>query len=155
MASTARVNQRLLDDLLRHSYYRERPPKTAGREQYGKEFIAELCKTGLSFPDLIATATVLTPMTVAVGIQRFVRHRVDEVVVSGGGVHNRTMMAYLQGFLPSVKLRTSDEFGVNSDAKEAIAFALLAYQTWHKRPSNMPAATGARRPVVLGKVSYY
>ena len=74
--------------------------------------------------------------------------------MSGGGVHNRTLMAYLQGFLPAVRLRTSDEFGVNSDAKEAVAFAILAHETWHQRPSNLPSATGARRPVVLGKVSY-
>ena len=69
-------------------------------------------------------------------------------------MHNRTMMAYLQGFLPEAKLRTSDEFGINSDAKEAIAFAILAYETWHHRPSNLPSATGAKRAVVLGKVSY-
>jgi anhydro-N-acetylmuramic acid kinase len=116
--------------------------------------VTDLRETGLSFPDLIATATAFTAVTIAAGIKRFVKHKVDELIVSGGGVHNRTMMAYLQAFLPAVKLRRSDEFGVNSDAKEAIAFAMLAYETWHKRPSNLPSATGARRPVVLGKVSY-
>ena len=75
----------------------------------------------------------------------------DEVIVSGGGVHNRTMMAYLQAFLPDAKLRTSTEFGIDSDAKEAIAFAILAHETWHRRPSNLPSATGARRPVILEK----
>ena len=137
--------------MLRRSYYREKPPKTAGREQYGNEFVTDLRETGLPLPDLIATATAFTAATIAVGIQRFVKHRVDEVIVSGGGVHNRTMMAYLQAFLPDVKLRTSDEFGIDSDAKEAIAFAILAHETWHKRPSNLPSATGARRPVVLGR----
>ena len=154
VASIGHVDRVLLNSLLRRAYFREKPPKTAGREQYGKEFVTDLRETGLSFPDLIATATALTAATIAVGIQRFVKHKVDEVIVSGGGVHNRTLMAYLQGFLPAVRLRTSDEFGVNSDAKEAVAFAILAHETWHQRPSNLPSATGARRPVVLGKVSY-
>jgi anhydro-N-acetylmuramic acid kinase len=144
----------VLDRLLSHPYYREKPPKTAGREQYGREFVDELRATGLSWPDLIATATALTPATIAAGVGRFVRHRVDEIIVSGGGVHNRTMMAYLQAFLPGVRVRTADEFGIDSDAKEAIAFALFAHETWRRRPSNLPSATGARRAVVLGKVSY-
>jgi anhydro-N-acetylmuramic acid kinase len=154
VAAQGKLNRALLKNLLRRAYYREKPPKTAGREQYGKKFIRDLRQTRLSFPDLIATATALTPASIAVGIERFVRHPVDEIVVSGGGVHNATMMAYLQAFLPNVRVRTSDEFGVNSDAKEAIAFAILAHETWHKRPSNLPSATGARRAVVLGKVSY-
>jgi anhydro-N-acetylmuramic acid kinase len=154
IAGTGTLNRALLNNLLRNAYYRQKPPKTAGREQYGKEFIRELRRTRLSLPDLIATMTALTPASIAVGIKRFVRLPVNEVIVSGGGVHNRTMMGYLQAFLPGVRVRTSDEFGVNSDAKEAIAFAILAYETWHKRPSNLPSATGARRAVVLGKVSY-
>jgi anhydro-N-acetylmuramic acid kinase len=154
VASIGHVDRGLLNNLLRRPYFREKPPKTAGREQYGKEFVTDLRETGLSFPDLIATATAFTAATIAIGIERFVKHQVDEVIVSGGGVHNRTLMAYLQGFVPGVKLRTSDELGVNSDSKEAIAFAILAHETWHKRPSNLPSATGARRAVVLGKVSY-
>jgi anhydro-N-acetylmuramic acid kinase len=154
IAGEGRVNAVLLKNLLRRSYYKTKPPKTAGREQYGKEFISDLRETGLSFPDLIATATALTPAAVAVGIGRFIEHKVDEVVVSGGGVHNHLMMAYLQAFLPDSQVRTSDEFGVPSDAKEAIAFAVLAYETWHKRPSNLPSATGARKPAVLGKISF-
>jgi anhydro-N-acetylmuramic acid kinase len=154
LAGKGSVNQDLLDGLLRRSYYRQRPPKTAGREQYGEAFVRELIATGLPMLDLIATSTALTPAAIAFGVQRFVRHRVDEIVVAGGGVHNRTMMKYLQAFLPDVRLRWSNEFGIDGDAKEAIAFAVLAYETWHRRPSNVPSATGARRSVVLGKVSY-
>jgi anhydro-N-acetylmuramic acid kinase len=153
IASQGKVDKRLVDILLRRPYYREPPPKTAGREEYGAEFVGELRKTGLSMPDLIATATALTPAAIAVGIERFVPFRVDEVVVSGGGAHNPQMMAYLQAFLPAARLRTSSEFGVDVDAKEAVAFAVMAYESWHHRPSNVPAATGARRPVVLGKIS--
>lgn len=154
LAARGTLNEKLLSSLLRRSFYRQKPPKTAGREQYGREFVQDLIRTELPILDLITTATVLTPASIALGLKRFVEHPVDEVVVSGGGVHNRTMMAYLQGFLPNSRLRTSAEFGIDSDAKEAIAFAVLAYETWHRRPSNLPSATGARRPVVLGKVSY-
>jgi anhydro-N-acetylmuramic acid kinase len=154
IASIGHVDRVLLNSLLRRGFYREKPPKTAGREQFGKEFVKDLRETGLSFPDLIATATALTAATIATGIRRFVPYQVDEVIVSGGGVHNRTMMAYLQGFLPDSTLRTTDEFGVKSDSKEAIAFAILAYETWHKRPSNLPSATGAKKAVVLGKISF-
>ena len=154
IAARGKVNQKLLDSLVRRTYYRQPPPKTAGREQYGQEFVRDLIRTEVPMIDLIATATALTPATIAFGLKKFVRHPVDEIIVSGGGVHNRTLMAYLQAFLPAVKLRTSTEFGIDSDAKEAIAFAILAYETWHRRPSNLPSATGARHPVILGKVSF-
>lgn len=154
IASTGAVNATLLDQLLKARFYREKPPKTAGREQYGREFVSSLLATGLPMQDLIATATAFTPATIAAGIRRFVRHRVDEVIVSGGGAHNRTMMAYLKAFLPDTRIRTSNEFGIDSDAKEAIAFAILAHETWKHRPSNLPSATGAKRPVVLGKISW-
>jgi anhydro-N-acetylmuramic acid kinase len=153
-AARGKLNQKLLDSLLRRAYFRQPPPKTAGREQYGRDFVRDLIRTEVPMIDLIATATALTPATIALGLKRFVKHAVDEVIVSGGGVRNRTMMAYMQAFLPDAKLRTSNEFGIDSDAKEAIAFAVLAHETWYRRPSNLPSATGARRPVILGKVSY-
>jgi anhydro-N-acetylmuramic acid kinase len=154
LAATGKVDATLIDRLLRRAFYKEPPPKSAGREQYGLEFVEELRGTGLSLLDLIATATAFTPATIAAGIQRFVPFRVDETVVSGGGAHNAQMMAYLKAFLPNSKIRNSGEFGVDVDAKEAIAFAILAYETWNKRPSNLPSATGAKRPVILGKVSF-
>jgi anhydro-N-acetylmuramic acid kinase len=83
-----------------------------------------------------------------------VKFPVKELIASGGGTHNRRMLAYLQSFLPELALKTSTDFGIDPDAKEAIAFAILAYETWHRRPSNLPSATGARKPVILGKVSY-
>ena len=154
IAAQGRLDRVLLSSLLRRKFYRQRPPKTAGREQYGREFIAELRGMKSSMLDLITTATVLTPASVAVAIERFITHPVHEVIVAGGGVHNQTMIAYLQAFLPNMRVRTSSEFGIDSDAKEAIAFAILAHETWHRRPSNLPSATGASRAVVLGKVSF-
>lgn len=154
LAAQGKVHGQLINSLLRRRFYRQAPPKTAGREQYGREFITELRKTDLPMLDLIATATAFTPAAIAAGIERFVKHPVHEIIVGGGGVHNRTMMAYLQAFLPKTRVRTTAEFGIDSDAKEAIAFAMLAYETWHRRPSNLPSATGAGRAVVLGKVSF-
>lgn len=154
LAAKGAVDRKLLSTLLKAPYYRQKPPKTAGREQYGHDFIAGLIATGSPVTDLITTATAFTAATVAAGIRRFVKHPVDEVIASGGGVHNRTLMGYLQAFLPDCRIRTSNEFGVDSDAKEAIAFAILAHETWRRRPSNLPSATGARHPAVLGRISW-
>lgn len=155
IAARGTLNRPLLDKLLGDAFYRRRPPKTAGREQFGREFTARLLATGLPLPDLIATATALTAAAVAEGVARFVlpRMKTHELIVSGGGVHNPRLMAYLPAFLPALALCTSDVHGIDVDAKEAIAFAILAYETWHGRPSNLPAATGARHPVILGKIS--
>lgn len=155
IAARGRVDQRLLRALLDAPYYRAAPPKSAGREQYGAEFVERLVAAGLPLEDLAATATALTAAAVAEGIDRFVRPRmrVDELIASGGGVHNPQLMARLAQSLPGVALTTSSEYGVDPDAKEAIAFAVLACETWRRRPSNLPSATGARRPVVLGKIT--
>ena len=150
IAASGRVDCALLDELLADPYYRRPPPKSAGREQYGAEFVARLKKSGLPMRDLIATATVLTAATVAMAI---VGWTPTDLIVSGGGVHNPQIMAHLAGFLPGIAISTSTEHGIDADAKEAIAFAVLAYQTWRKRPSNLPSATGARHAVVLGSIT--
>ncbi len=143
IASRGVVNEGVLKDLLRDSYYRRKAPKTAGREQYGKEFVARLLATGLGFEDLVATATALTARTLSKAIPA----EADDVIVAGGGVHNATLMAQIS------KARPSSEFGIHPDAKEAIAFAILAYESWHGRPGNLPSATGARHAVPLGKLT--
>jgi anhydro-N-acetylmuramic acid kinase len=153
IAAENACNRPLLDKLLRHPYYSARPPKTAGREQYGREFIESLVETGLPIPDLIATATVFTAATIAAGIQRFAPGT-EEIVAAGGGVHNTQLMAQLAAFLPGCRLTTTAEFGVDPDAKEAIAFAVLAHRTWKKQTGNLPSATGARHAVLLGKVTF-
>ncbi len=156
IAAIGCVDRVLLDRLLARSYYRQRPPKSAGREQYGAEFIAELKKSGLPLRDLIATSTALTAAAIAIGIERFVKPlmSIDDLIAAGGGVWNRTLMAYLQAFLPGIRISRTDDYGIDPDGKEAVAFALLAYQTYRHRPSNLPSATGARHPVVLGKITY-
>jgi anhydro-N-acetylmuramic acid kinase len=109
--------------------------------------------------DIVATATALTATSIAEAIRRFVVGKKPdtyaELILSGGGTKNPTLVAMLSAALPlGLQVRLSDEFGLPSDAKEAVAFAVLAYETWHRRPSNVPAATGAKRPAILGKISY-
>lgn len=155
IAAVGNIDQKLLAKLLRDKYFRAKPPKTAGREQYGTEYVSKLLDTELSSEDLIATATALTAESIALSIRNFVMSemRVDEVFVSGGGTHNPTLMRMLRKALDPIPVMESSEVGLDVDAKEAIAFAVLAYETAHTRPSNVPAATGAKRSVVLGKVT--
>jgi anhydro-N-acetylmuramic acid kinase len=161
--------ERVLQQLLRDPFFRQKPPKTAGREQFGREFVREflrLCRRAEA-NDIVATATALTARSVGSAIRKFVLPLVEEdtdragqrfreFVVSGGGTKNATLMRMLREDLAELKIRvrTTDEFGVPSQAKEAVAFALLAYQTWRHVPSNIPSATGAERPAILGKISH-
>jgi anhydro-N-acetylmuramic acid kinase len=151
LAASGRVDRGLLDELLADRYYRAAGPKSAGREQYGAEFVTRMKGSKLPLPDLIATATALTAATIAMAVTR--ADRVDELIVSGGGVHNRVLMNQLAAFLPGVAIASSGEYGADPDAKEAIAFGILAHETWRRRPSNLPSATGARRAVVLGSIT--
>jgi anhydro-N-acetylmuramic acid kinase len=155
IAASGTPDPKLLNKLLRDKYLRAKPPKTAGREQYGPEFVSKLLDTELSTEDLIATATALTAESIALGIRNFVmpEMRIDEIFVSGGGVHNPTLMGMLRKAMDPIPVLESSEAGLDVDAKEAVAFAVLAYETAHSRPSNVPQATGARRAVVLGKVT--
>ena len=147
------MDKALLDRLLADPYYRREPPKSAGREQYGAEFVARLKKSGLPPRDLIATATVLTAATIALGARRALPYGPFDLIVSGGGSHNPAIMGMLAGFLPGVRISTSTDHGIDADAKEAIAFAILAHETWLREPANLPSATGANRSVVLGDLT--
>jgi anhydro-N-acetylmuramic acid kinase len=155
IAGAGVIDPKLLAKLLRDKYFRAKPPKTAGREQYGSEYVSKLLDTELSSEDLIATATALTAESIALGLRNFVltEMRVDEIFVSGGGCHNPTLMRMLQKAVDPIPVRHTSEVGLDVDAKEAIAFAVLAYETANLRPSNVPAATGAKRSVVLGKMT--
>jgi anhydro-N-acetylmuramic acid kinase len=153
IAATGKIDRELLSRLLRDPYYRKKPPKSAGREQYGADFIDGLVATGLSLPDLIATATAFTASTVALAVKPYTSEGAWDLIAAGGGVHNATLVAQIMSLLPTITVALTSEFGIDVDAKEAIAFALLAYETYHRRPGNIPSATGARHPAVLGKLS--
>lgn len=160
VAAKGKPIEAALKEFLRDPYYRQPPPKTAGREEYGREFMARFFKAckGARKEDVVATATALTARTIAEAISRFVlkRGKFHDYVVAGGGARNPVLLAMIEKEISrfGLKLRHSDEFGVPAEAKEAIAFAVMAYETWHRRPSNVPSATGASRPAILGKISY-
>ena len=152
IAASGRIDAKLLDKLLADSYYRRKPPKSAGREQYGAEFVERLKVSKRPLPDLIATATVLTAATIAHAVHQTGASHAD-LIVSGGGVHNPLIMGYLAAFLPGIGVASSARYGIDPDAKEAIAFAVLAHETWRRRPANLPSATGAHRAVLLGDIT--
>ena len=155
IAASGEIDPKLLAKLLRDKFFRAKPPKTAGREQYGSEYVSKLLDTELSSEDLIATATAVTAESIALAVRNFVlpEMRVDEIFVSGGGTHNPTLMRMLRKAMDSIPVKETTEVGLDVDAKEAIAFAVMAYETAHARPSNVPMATGAKRSVVLGKLT--
>jgi anhydro-N-acetylmuramic acid kinase len=159
-ARSGKILQPVLEELLAGPFYRRKPPKTAGREEFGREFAqAFLRRCGRAAKaDILATATALTAQSIARAIRDFVlpTGRFREYIVSGGGTNNRTLMRMLamETSQLGLTIRNSDDLGIPSAAKEALAFALLAYQTWLQLPGNIPSATGASRPAVLGKVSY-
>jgi len=172
LAAKGEPIEAVVRQLLRRSFFRQPPPKTAGREQFGEAFVRELlrlCRRADPH-DIIATATAFTARSIGLAVRNFVLpidaanvppasrwpSRFREFVVSGGGTRNLTLMRMIREELAPLKMRvrTTDDFGLPSEAKEAVAFALLAYQTWRRLPSNVPSATGAERPAILGKVSY-
>ncbi len=157
IAARGRVLQPLLEEALRMSFFRQKPPRTAGREQFGREFAEKFLRRARRArkEDVIATATALTTASIADALRRFAPERGD-LIASGGGTRNRTLMRMLAERVKPLgyRVRRSDDLGLPAEAKEAVAFAVLAYQTWRRQPSNLPSATGASRPAILGKISY-
>jgi anhydro-N-acetylmuramic acid kinase len=160
IAAAGAVLEDVVSGVLRLPFFHHKPPKTAGREEFGREFVRQFLKRCGRTPkeNVVATATSLTARSIADALRRFVlpRGSFGDFVVSGGGANNPTLLAMLANELAplSLTIRASDEFGLPSEAKEAAAFALMAYETWNRRPSNVPSATGAKRLAILGRISY-
>ena len=197
-AKQGQISRELMRTLLRDPYLRQRPPKSTGREYFGKDYVKKLIALGRRYhlrpSDLICTTTMFSAATVIDALHRFVfpKHKINEIIVSGGGAQNPVFLQTLSVFamagsnprdfyrvatpgkvsivmyeanspyrphitIPKhalVSVRRSSTLGIPEQSKEAYAFALLAYETFHHRPSNLPAATGATRPAILGKISY-
>jgi anhydro-N-acetylmuramic acid kinase len=148
----------LLKRLLRRPYLRKRLPKTAGREQFGRAFAERMIAWGKKHrarpEDLVRTATAFTYLSIADAFRRYIlpRARVDQVILAGGGVRNPMLLAGLATTLPRIEFVAASKFGVPAEAKEAFAFAVLAYEAYHGRTNNLPSATGAKQSAVLGKL---
>jgi len=155
-AARGTVDKKMVEEMLRHPYLRRRPPKSTGREQFGAAFAESIHRNaldrGLSDTDTIATLTAFTARSIAQAYRRFLPSMPDEVILCGGGANNGTLVGMLRSELPEVKMFSTDDFGINVDAKEAVSFAILAWATIKGIPNNVPGATGAEQPVVLGKM---
>ena len=155
LAAEGKTIPELRDAILAHEYFNQSPPKSTGREMFGVEaFLKPLLDsyTGLAVTDILATVTEVTAVSIADAFHRFIaaRYAVDEIVAAGGGVFNSTLMTMLRERLPNVTVSSTSDYGIPVDAREAIAFALLGDAFMAGVPANMPGATGASRPVILG-----
>lgn len=165
LAARGRVNDALLTELMAHPYFALPTPKTTGREQFGVQLGVEIWDQatvrGISGPDIVATLTAFTATSIADAYRDFLPTMPDEVLVGGGGANNATLMRMLAARLAPSRVMTLAEIGrghgghtgIDSDSREAVSFAIMAYETIHGRPGNLPACTGASTPAVLGKVT--
>ena len=155
LAASGRVIPELLEWMLSDPYLAKEPPKTTGRENYGAEYVEKLLSIG-SYPliDILTTATAFTARSIALGLRRFAPRLPARLVVGGGGSRNPTLLAFLREALPEVQVQTQEDLGLSSDAKEAVAFAILANDALFAIPNNAPSATGAKHPVVMGRISF-
>ncbi|MGH7879260.1 MAG: anhydro-N-acetylmuramic acid kinase, partial [Candidatus Binataceae bacterium] len=159
MAARGRINHALLGELMRHPYFRRRPPKSTGREEFSPAQLATIVtrarELGAGNEELIATLTAWTARSIADACRRFILPlgRVDQLIATGGGAHNPTLMRMLAAELPTLEVITAARAGVDGDALEAAAFAILGYQMLRGRPGNLPSVTGARAAAILGKLT--
>ncbi len=163
-AARGKFLERVASSYLREKFFRQGPPKSAGREQFGAEYVARFlaaCRNAGGKPeDAVATATIFTALTIWKAVRAWVLPLTEpapiDCIVSGGGARNSFLLSALRTLFEddNCTLTSSDATGLPAAAKEAAAFALLAYQTWHHRPGNVPSATGASRPAILGQIAY-
>ncbi len=155
-ARRGKVRTEVLERLMAHPFLQAPPPKSCGREEFGRPFLEAILKDNAALPkdDLIATATRFTAESIAAACRRFAMpHNVyEEAIVSGGGARNSVLMEQLRAAIPELSIKESDEYGVPVAAKEAVAFAILANETILGTPNNLPAATGASRAAILGTI---
>lgn len=156
LAAKGNINHGLLEKLMGHPFLEKQPPKSTGREAFGETFCEQILKEFKDIPleNLVSTLNLFTALSIVEAYKKFVfpKFHVDEVLISGGGCHNPVLMNRLTELFRPLTLIATDAIGFSSDAKEAIAFAVLANETIHGHCSNIPRATGARKPVVLGKI---
>jgi anhydro-N-acetylmuramic acid kinase len=157
LAARGCIDEGLLAELLSHPYFHRPPPKSTGRELFNAAYAAEVwakaTARNLAPEDVMATLTAFTARSIAQAYRDFLPLMPEEVIVSGGGAENPTLMRLLVEAVTPASIISSDQLGLPSKAKEAIAFAILAYETWNGRPGNLSSATGARHPVILGQIT--
>ncbi len=159
IAAQGTVDEEWLNQLMQHPFFHRPPPKSTGREDFGRrfseEFIQQGQQRGLNANDIVATATALTAESIALHYRQFPNFPISQfpqVILGGGGAFNPTLRRMLQERVAPMQVLTHEDFGYDSNAKEAMAFAILAHETVMGTANNVPSATGARRRVVMGKI---
>ena len=155
LALRGRIDHRAIEQLWRHPYFRRPPPKSTGRELFNERFLIDVFGSRLSRTPLnvLATVTYFTAYSIAESYRRFIRHRLREIIVSGGGIRNRTLMGHLTHLLNPVPVHPIDRYGIPAQAKEPAAFAFLALRAIRGQLNHLPSTTGARRAVILGSIT--
>lgn len=158
IAKKGKLNQSLLDYLLEDDYLTKDIPKSTGREKYNSEYINNIINfsntKNISFEDIIYTVTFYTAKTIEIGIKNFAKVDLDTLIIGGGGSHNSVILDSLKTLLPTIDVLTFEDIGLNSDSKEAVAFAVLANETLNGISNNLISVTGAKHPVIMGKISF-
>jgi anhydro-N-acetylmuramic acid kinase len=157
MAASGQVDKAWLSELMMHPYLAQKPPKTTGRELFSpamaEKAVAQARTRGLTDSDIMATLTAFTAATISDAYKRFAPAPISEMIIGGGGRRNLALRTWLETMLPNVAIKNHEDIGLDSDNKEALVFAVLAHETWHARPGNLPSLTGAAKPVVLGQIT--
>ncbi|MDC7236767.1 MAG: anhydro-N-acetylmuramic acid kinase [Sphaerochaetaceae bacterium] len=158
IAKKGKLNQNLLNYLLDDDYLTQDIPKSTGREKYSKEYVNNIIEfatqNNISLVDMIYTVTFFTAKTIGIGIKNFSKVDLDTIIIGGGGSHNSVILDSLKTLLPNIEVITFEDLGLNSDSKEAVAFAILANETLNGISNNLTTVTGAKHPVIMGKISY-
>ena len=157
IAARGNIDKTWLNELLKEPYYAIQPPKTTGRELFNNEYAEKIFKSAPNKKeDVIATITALTAKVITDSYKNFIipKTSIDEVVLGGGGAYNKTLISYMQKFMPNLTIKTHEDYNIPNKLKEAIAFAYLGYFTLNKKTNNAPDCTGALSNVVMGKIAY-
>lgn len=156
-AASGAVHKGLMDLLMADPYLTQQPPKTTGREYYGPAYVQKIldyaAEHSISGPNLMATVTDFTAQTIRLSVERFFPVKPDRLIIGGGGSMNKTLVADVARALPECNVMTNEDMGYDSNAKEAVAFAVLANEALFAQANNVPTVTGAKKPVVMGKIS--
>ncbi|MFD1413186.1 anhydro-N-acetylmuramic acid kinase AnmK [Oceanobacillus jeddahense] len=151
------VHKEIVESWMTYDFFSKQPPKSTGRETFGEAFTSQIIKDykDLPYEDLVATATYFTAYSIADAYEKFVfpKTEIADVIISGGGGNNPTLITMIQNLLPSKNVYTSEQLGITADEKEAVGFAVLANETIHQQKANVPNATGAKEPVILGQIT--